>query len=144
MDDPSIDAYSKGRGEVLAELTQLGINITQSSTVKLQTQLRNALMERHPIHEWLTKLDQDNLKRIYHPIYPSSPRVSFDRMRKAIATYYFKNFPKAPLSHLICNSNGLLYSSENLTQLLNSKYKKEKSLEDSIKSPTEQQNHLKT
>ena len=111
MNDPSVDVSSKDRAEILADLHHLGISTSQTNITKLRNQLRNALMERHPIHAWLNNSTIEELKPFYQRLFSTSYRRDLDRMKKEIATSYLKNHSEAPLSTLKCNMNGQLHSS---------------------------------
>ena len=82
-EDPSVDVSSKTRGEIQAELEQFGLK-TNQNTAQLRNQLKNALMERHPIHEWLSELTNEDLKNRYQLIFPSCRKQTFDRMMHEI------------------------------------------------------------
>ena len=114
IEDPSVDVKLKDRSEIQAELKEFGITVTQTNIAKLRNQLKRALMEKHPIHDWLSGLTNENVKQHFRLIYPKAGNQNFDRMKKAISNFYFKNFPETPLSALKCNMNGHFYSSENL------------------------------
>ena len=109
MDDPSVDVTSKGREELLAELHQLGIKTTQTNIARLRNLLRNALMDRHPIHEWLCGLPNEQLKNHHQLCFGNGPKRTYERMRKEIAAKYLKIAPQAPLSTLRANLNGHFY-----------------------------------
>merc|ERR1712083_647729 len=113
MDDPSTDVSSMERDEIL---TLLGLCNSKQNTAKLRSQLRKTIMEKHPIHEWLGSLANGDLKNFFKLIFPNCPLQSSQRMKTAIATFYFKRFPKSPLSALKSNFDGK-FTSEKQTPL---------------------------
>ena len=97
--DLSIKVSHLDRKEIMEALMAEGVlaNEDYKTEVLMKTLAKN-LKNRHPIHKKVETFTNAELRKLCISL--SLPSKAKDRMRKAIAGYFFREYPDAPLSNL--------------------------------------------
>ena len=98
-DDISVE-FSYSRSEILKILDSLNVSFAKStSTAVLNKTLKNKTQQKHPIHQFLKKLDNLILKDIASKI-GITYNHRHDKMCATIAKYFFSFHSSSPLTSL--------------------------------------------
>ena len=81
-EDPSVDVDTLTRSAVLA---QLNLKNSESNVSQLRIRLRKHLEKNHPIHDFLSGLENADIKKIYNKIAANPNIKMISRMKKFIA-----------------------------------------------------------
>ena len=93
---------SWSRDEIYQRLTTLqdSIKTSQRTTDRMKSSLSRLLKEKHPIHQFVGKLPDPQLKRLYGQLCPNGKQRERKRWEPAVLTYFFKYHSEAPLTAL--------------------------------------------
>ena len=126
MEDISINFDNLTRAEVLAKILDLGVI---ASISELRIQLKNLAKIHHPLHGYMNKLTEDEIKNLYFVLFSKKPVQNSERLRKTLSNEFFKNYPFAPLTAMVkCVITGKVPVPEEISEMSKQKDKKKEKM----------------